>query len=474
MIMDGDARENRLRLSGDPHRPLYHFLPPCNWMNDPNGLIQWGGRYHLFYQHNPVSASWGIIHWGHAVSQDMFHWEDYPVALSPTPGSWDQSGCWSGSAVNYHHIPTLIYTARNGEEETVCLATSQDDLVTWQKHPRNPILVYPPKGVTLSGFRDPFVWQNGSGWNMIIGSGYPGKGGVVFLYNSNDLMRWELGGPLLEWENLDYGEMWECPNLLRFGEKYLLLVSVMGQSRVVYFIGDYQGGRFTLQQHGTFDAGGSFYAPLGFYDETGRAIVFGWVWEGRSRAAQLAAGWAGVQALPRQLSLEQNGGLKIEPIKEIETIRHNICDVGRVTVDADHEMVLPFSGNCLEICLAAAISKNSCGIRILCAPDGSEFTEIGYDCQNGTLYIDRRKSSLSPETIKELREAKIDLAKKERLELRIFVDRSIVEVFANKQWCLTSRVYPENNSSLNVCLFSKQGETTFSEVRCWQMERIWP
>lgn len=87
---------------------------------------------------------------------------------------------------------------------------------------------------------------------------------------------------------------------------------------------------------------------------------------------------------------------------------------------------------------------------------------------------DRRKSSLSPDTIKDLREAKIDLAKEERLELRIFVDRSIVEVFANKQWCLTSRVYPENNSSLNVCLFSKQGETIFNEVRCWQMERIWP
>src|SRR5947209_17224863 len=94
----------------DPHRPGFHFLPAKNWMNDPNGLIQWKGQYHLFYQYNPHSALHSTIHWGHAVSPDLLHWQDLPIALSPTPGGHDAEGCWSGCAVNHNGIPTLIYT----------------------------------------------------------------------------------------------------------------------------------------------------------------------------------------------------------------------------------------------------------------------------------------------------------------------------------------------------------------------------
>ena len=468
------AKQVRERLSGDPHRPLYHFLPPQNWMNDPNGLIQWNGTYHLFYQHNPDAAVSGNIHWGHAVSMDMLHWQDSPIALSPTQGGWDHMGCWSGCAINYHHIPTLIYTARNVEGEMVCLATSQDDLITWQKHPRNPILALPPKDIPLTGFRDPFVWQNGLGWNMIIGSGYPGKGGAVFLYRSNDLMRWELCGSLFELHDLEYGDMWECPNLLHLGEKYLLFVSVMGQGKVIYFSGDLQDGKFIPQQRGNFDAGGSYYAPLSFYNEAGRAIVFGWAQEGRSVKTQQAAGWSGVQAIPRQLSLSKDGRVTIEPIQEIEALRGEVTEFGEVQVASRQAMILPLTGDCLEIQLEALISDGSYGIRVRCAPDGQEYIEIGYDGPSGKLYVDRRKSSNSPDTTRDIRSEKLDLQIGDRLELRIFVDRSILEVIANKHWCLTSRIYPENKDSLGVQLFSRAGETIFENLKGWQMERIWP
>ena len=202
----------------------------------------------------------------------MFHWQDYPIALSPTPGGRDQSGCWSGCAVNFHQIPTLIYTARNGEAETVCMATSQDDLLTWQKHPRNPMLVPPPEGVELTGFRDPFVWKNGQGWNMIIGSGYVGKGGAVFLYKSKDLMRWEFAGPFFEWDNLEYGDMWECPSFIRLGTNYLLIISVMAQGKAIYFLGDLKNDKFIPQKHGVLDGGGAYYAPLAFVDEQGMQL----------------------------------------------------------------------------------------------------------------------------------------------------------------------------------------------------------
>src|SRR3954470_10280575 len=90
----------RQHLAADSHRPQYHFLPPSNWMNDPNGLIQWKGAYHLFYQHNPNSPLWGDIHWGHATSLDLVHWRDLPLALAPTPGGPDETGVFSGCAVN--------------------------------------------------------------------------------------------------------------------------------------------------------------------------------------------------------------------------------------------------------------------------------------------------------------------------------------------------------------------------------------
>jgi beta-fructofuranosidase len=474
-MTEEDAFKIRQKLLADPYRPLYHFLPPWHWMNDPNGLIEWKGLYHLFYQHNPDSYAWGNIHWGHAVSKDLFHWKDYPIALSPTPGSWDESGCWSGCAINFHHIPALMYTARNGENEYVCMATSQDDdLRTWQKHPRNPVYVLPPTGEALSGFRDPFVWQDGLNWYLIIGSGYPGKGGVIFLYTSIDLIRWELVGTLFEDDNLNYGDMWECPNLLRIGHQYLLLISEMSQRRVIYFTGDFQAGKFNPKTQGVFDAGGSYYAPLGFYDSKGRVIIFGWSSEGRSDEAQRAAGWAGVQALPRQLSITEAGILNVEPVAEVESIRGKQYEMGQVCIYDGDDVVLPFSGDCLELSLAAHVNQSDWGVRILCAPDKSEYTVIGYDAKLGEIYLDRARLSTSPTTKKDRHAVKIDLLKNESLRLRIFIDRSIVEVFANQRWCLTSRVYPVNRESLLVSLFSTRNETVFNEVRGCCMERIWP
>ena len=119
----------------DQHRPRYHFLPTKNWMNDPNGVIHWKGRYHLFYQHNPNDTVGNDIHWGHAVSADLVHWTHLPIALAPTPGGPDVDGCWSGCAVDHDGIPTLIYSGNSGGRQLPCIATSDDDLLTWRNTP---------------------------------------------------------------------------------------------------------------------------------------------------------------------------------------------------------------------------------------------------------------------------------------------------------------------------------------------------
>ena len=107
-------------LQTDPHRPHYHFLPPANWLNDPNGLIQWNGEYHMFYQYNPNGPFHGTIHWGHAVSADLVHWRHLPIALAPEAGTADEDGCWSGCAVDDSGVPTLIYSGhRDGRAAAV-------------------------------------------------------------------------------------------------------------------------------------------------------------------------------------------------------------------------------------------------------------------------------------------------------------------------------------------------------------------
>ena len=126
----------RRRYACDPHRPQYHFTAPANWLNDPNGLIQWQGQYHLFYQHNPHAPVHGSIHWGHAVSDDLVHWRDLPIALAPTPGGPDAHGCWSGCAVDDNGLPTLVYTGV--APQAVSIATSADGLLTWDKWADSP------------------------------------------------------------------------------------------------------------------------------------------------------------------------------------------------------------------------------------------------------------------------------------------------------------------------------------------------
>ena len=218
------------RVARDPHHPIYHFTPPANWMNDPNGLIHWQGQTHLFYQYNPNGPLWGSIHWGHATSRDLVHWKRLPVAMAPRRGKPDADGCWSGTAVITPDGPLFFYTAVF--PETVCLAVPDDDLGVLHPSPRNPLIAAPPPGLAVEGFRDPFVWQEGKVWYMTVGSGIKGQGGALLLYRSVDLLTWEYRGPLLVGDlaskkPFPTGYMWECPQLIRLGIKDLLIISAM-------------------------------------------------------------------------------------------------------------------------------------------------------------------------------------------------------------------------------------------------------
>ncbi len=299
-------------------------------MNDPNGLIQWGGRYHLFYQYNPNGPFHGSIHWGHAVSDDLLHWEDLPVALAPTPGGADAEGCWSGCAIDYDGLPTLVYTGIH--PQLVCLATSSDGLVNWEKHPANPVLAGPPPELeALAGgdFRDPFVWKEDKCWYMVIGSRIEGQGGVVLRYRSEDLVHWEYLGRLLQGDiNLSdpfwTGSVWECPNFFQLKDRYVLLFSVQSEPSEllypVYYVGTYDGEQFIPTTQSILVHGSSFYAPQVMRTRDGRIVMWGWLKEMRRPSALMEAGWAGVMSLPISLSLLPDGRLGIEPVEELKNL----------------------------------------------------------------------------------------------------------------------------------------------------------
>ncbi|MCB8936428.1 MAG: glycoside hydrolase family 32 protein [Anaerolineae bacterium] len=482
----------RQAMAGDPHRPLYHFLAPANWMNDPNGFIHWRGQYHLFYQYNPEGAFHGNIHWGHAVSADLVHWQDQPVALAPTPDSPDSGGCWSGSAIIAGGKPLIFYSGVY--PQVVCVATGSDDLNTWTKHPDNPIIAGPPPGIDAGDppdFRDPYVWREGAWWYMVMGSRDDGVGGVVLLYRSADLMNWEyvrqlLAGDQTALEPFWTGSVWECPNLIAVDGRHALIVSyqahISGELLFPgYYVGDFSNDQFTPEVSGILEYGGYLYAPQAIVDERRRPILIGWLLEGLSKAAQRAAGWSGVMSLPRLLSLGEDGTLRMQPVPELRQLRGEHLRVEQRIVRPGAENILDeVRGDCLEIEVVLEHDQAmSFGLRLRCSPDGSEQTTIRCDVTTNTVTVDRQRSSLGTDmqwggSSKAAIVEQAPLAMDGPVRMHIFLDRSVLEVFFDDRIVLSTRIYPTRPDSLGVELFTVGGALRVRSLDVWKLAPIWP
>ncbi|MGI5816616.1 MAG: glycoside hydrolase family 32 protein [Armatimonadota bacterium] len=479
-------REAEQRFETDPYRPRYHFLPPKYWMNDPNGPIWHDGQYHLFYQHNPAEAKWGDIHWGHAVSGDLLHWEDWPIALAPRTEGVDQKGCFTGCAfVQEDGTPTIAYTGitpaedqPRGRRENQSLAVSRDGMVTWEKLPQNPVIDSPPEGLSVVGFRDPCVWREGDAWYMLIGSGFEGDGdgGTALLYRSADLLDWQYLHPLLDADLTpplaERGGMWECPDFFPLGERHVLLVSTLGRQR--YISGGWSGERFLPGAEGWADFGPSFYAGKSFEDARGRRILWGWLREARELPAQLAAGWSGAMSLPRVLAMRADGSLGCEPAGELERLRAETISRSGTSLSAGDEETLPLGGDCVEVAAEVALAPGArFTLAVRCSPDGEERTDVYFDAREGRVGIDTSASSLDPAAQTRDSSGSLALSPDEPLRLRVFVDRSVVEVFANERACVTERVYPGRADSLGLRIGVRGGDAAVTSLRAWRMRGIW-
>ncbi|HET8546544.1 MAG TPA: glycoside hydrolase family 32 protein [Bryobacteraceae bacterium] len=454
------AEQQRRSLAGDPQRPRYHLLPRANWMNDPNAPIYWRGRYHMFYQHNPHGAYWAGMHWGHAVSPDMVHWRHMPIALAPVKGGPDKNGVWSGCAVVNGGTPTVLYTATM--PETQCLATSHtSDLSVWRRHEQNPVLAKRPDGLELTGFRDPCVWQEDGTWYMALGSGFKAVGGAVLLYRSPDLVDWTYMHPLFE-GRLDpnatasnpavRGEMWECPSFFALGDKHVLFVSTQGGTP--YWIGTYKDFRFTPEYDGHLDTG-SYYAAITQLDAQGRRILWGWIRERRSGRAQRAAGWSGVLSLPRVLVLRRDGRLGMAPAQQVRSLRGRRREFANLFAPDGGAMEIPdLRGDAIEL-LADwdALDADEFGIAVLDTP-------IRYNRASRHLAVGKERPAAVP------------LESNQRLRLNVFMDCSLIEVFANGRACVTARAYIPNPAESRVSIWARGGSAKLRSLIVYEMKPI--
>lgn len=485
----------------EPWRPQFHYTPAKNFMNDPNGLVYYKGEYHLFYQYNPQGTEWGHMSWGHAVSADMLHWENLPVAIPEEPGKFM---IYSGSAVvDWHNSSELckgadsrnpscliaIYTAAGTNSQKQNLAFSNDRGQTWTNYSGNPVA-----DLQQPDFRDPkvFWYEPQRKWVMVAVLADERK--AVFL-DSRDLKSWVLRGSF-EAAGNQKGQ-WECPDLFAVpvdrnpeNKKWVLVVNrnpgaPAGGTGVEYFVGSFDGEHFVNEdstaQELWADYGKDFYATNSFSDippKDGRRIWIGWIsnWQYANREPTLI--WRGAQSLPRELSLTQfPDGIRLvqRPIAETKRLRQlELLRVSNLSVpDAIQAMhSTKASGETLEIeAELAPEAAKEIGFRL--RKGRAEETVLGFTPENQEVFVERTRSgevSFAPEFPGRYKAA---LRQNSRVKLHVFLDRSSVEVFVNEgEVVLTDRIYPSPGSD-GIELYSEGELGKVLSLSIWKLGSVW-
>ncbi|MFF8973972.1 glycoside hydrolase family 32 protein [Streptomyces sp. NPDC014995] len=442
-------------MPADPHLPVAHLRPPSNWINDPNGLAFHDGHYHVCFQYNPYGPEHATMHWGHFRSSDLLTWEELPVALTPTPGSEDADGCFSGNAVSDGDRMVAFYSAFRTDRwaQPVTTAESWDDGVTWT--PRGSLLIPDlPEGATM--YRDPYVWREGGGWRMLVGSALADGRAAALLYESSDLEHWHYRGPFLDQApqplapGADTGLGWECPQYLHAPDgRGALIVSAwdpeLGPRRTVAYPGREQDGRFVAGAPVLLDHGPDFYAPALLPAPDGRWLLWGWSWEARDPQWVREAGWAGLLTLPREVTLGEDGSVRQRPATELLSLR----DGRAVTASGEtaKTAVLGTVGASFDLTarLELRAPGTAGGLRVVTSADGTEYLDIRIDSAAGELVVDRGHASLDPRAHGGTYRVPCPEAKTAfgaPIELRLVVDRSVAELYLPSGRTLTLRFYP--------------------------------
>ncbi|MGG1247667.1 GH32 C-terminal domain-containing protein [Bacillus spizizenii] len=482
----------------EDYRPQYHFTPEANWMNDPNGMVYYAGEYHLFYQYHPYGLQWGPMHWGHAVSKDLVTWEHLPVALAPD----DKGTIFSGSAVvdrnNTSGFQTgkekplvAIYTQDREGHQVQSIAYSNDKGRTWTKYAGNPVIPNPGK----KDFRDPkvFWYEKENKWVMVLAAG-----DRILIYTSKNLKQWTYASEFGLGEG-SHGGVWECPDLFELPvdgnpnqKKWVMQVSVgngavSGGSGMQYFVGDFDGTHFKNENPSNkvlwTDYGKDFYAAVSWSDipsSDGRRLWLGWMSNWQYANDVPTSPWRSAASIPRELKLKTlTEGVRVVqiPVKELQTIRGTSKSWKNQTISPTSQNVLAgLSGDTYELHAEFQVTPSSAaefGFKV--RTGRNQFTKVGYDRKNKKLLVDRSESgnvTFNPafNTGKQTAPLKPVNGK---VKMRIFVDRSSVEVFGNDgQQVITDIILPDR-SSKGLELYAANGSVKLKSFTIYPLKKVW-
>ena len=451
------------RAQADPAHPIFHVTSRAQWMNDPNGPIYYKGYYHLFYQLHPFNDESGPKYWGHVRSRDLAKWEHLPIALWPS-SELGESEVWSGCCtINGNGEPMAFYTsiapgkpAKTHAEQWA--AVGDKDLITWHKSPANPVLSEALHGETkVYEWRDPFVFKHKHRTFIVLGGNLnETKGGeaVINIYEAEnaELTKWKYRGVLFKLPD-PKARTSECPNFFNLGDRWVLFVSPYG--KVQYFVGDFDPDtcRFHPQTNGLLDCGPNFYAPNTMLVPSGRRIVWGWV-----TGIKSGHGWNGCLTLPRELSLTKDGQLRQEPAPELRKLRGKSVEWKNLPLSAETKPFKLPATNTMEIELEIE-SKDAESFGIAIKNGSSDSYAVNMSFENSKFKLNGVEAPLS------LAE------KKGNLNVRLFLDRSVLEVFANQTLCATKVISPlTDNATVEI---RAKGQAKAKNVKAWPLNSIW-
>ena len=453
-------------------RPAFHLSARTGWMNDPNGFSYYQGQYHMFYQYYPYDSHWNSMHWGHAVSPDLLHWEYLPAVLAPDE-KYDRDGCFSGSAIT---LPDgrqlLMYTGVvedhlwGGETNTIqtqCLAVG--DGIDYKKVENNPVLSAEdlPEGGSRSDFRDPKMWRKKDGtYCCIVGNKSADGSGQILLYTSLNGFSWSFKKVFAANHNR-FGKMWECPDFFELDGKGVLLTSPQDMlpqgfeyhngNGTLCLIGDYdeKEDAFTEERNQAIDYGIDFYAPQTILTEDNRRIMIGWMqnWD-TCNLHTPEKPWFGQMSLPRELSV-RNGRLYQNPIRELEGLRCGKVEYYNVPVSGVVSLK-GIEGRRVDMELTIRPEKEQevyQKFAVRFAQDENHQTSLSFRPHEAVLKVDRKFSG-SRRAIIHQRRCLVNEpdCKKGELRIRIILDRYSVEAFVNDgEQVMTATFYTDQTAT---------------------------
>ena len=482
-----------------PWRPQYHFTPPRTFMNDPNGTVFYKGEYHLLYQYNPEGNVWGHMSWGHAVSPDIVHWQNLPVALHEVPAEYM---VYSGSAVvdwqntsglcrstdpQDHSCLVAIYTAAYRDRQKQHIAFSNDRGRSWTNYSGNPVA-----DLDASDFRDPNVFWYAPQRKWVMVAVLADEKTLVIL-DSPDLKHWtkrSTFGPAG-----DTAGQWECPDLIELPiestseKKWVLIINrnpgaPAGGTGVRYLIGKFDGANFTSEVPDSpalwADWGKDFYATNTWNDmpaADGRRVWIGWFSNWQYANAEPTVLWRGAQSIPRTLTLRRySDGLRLVqwPVREVEDLRREKLHIANASV-AEANQAIREKGAKGEVYEFEAElhpgPADEMGFRLRKGKDAE--TLVGFDAVHGEVFVDRTHSGEISFSKDFPGRHAAKLEQKAGVELRVFVDRSSVEVFANNgERVLSERIYPPPGSD-GIELYANGPGGKVASLTIWELNSVW-